>query len=276
MHTTNQEPKISIIIPCLNEENYVGKLLNDLAQQQDAPMFEVVVVDSSSADATVEIVESFTNRLPLSVIKLNERGVARARNAGADTASGRWLFFFDAKVRVSPSYIGKVFHALGKRKADFGTSSFNTKSWHPFDKIFFHSWSWGFRFSFWKGDYLMNGSTIFVKRSLHHKIGGFNPDIEIGEDIDYAKRLTKFTTNGVFIPVKMYLSNRRLIYRGRINAVLMMLHWNNLVPKKVGEYIDRDYFERQTKIPFWRSVVRICLHIVLLGIIILAIYRLYT
>lgn len=256
MRTAKQHPVISIVIPCLDEEDYVGKLLNDLAHQHGAAAFEVIVVDSDSEDNTIDVAKEFADALPLTVIELEERGVSRARNAGADAASGEWLFFLDAKVRIDPEYIRKVFNTLHTHQADFGTSSFNTKSWHPFDKIFFWLWSRGFWYSYRKGEYLMNGSTMFIKRDLHVQNGGFDQNIEIGQDIDYARRLIEYSTNGVFVPAKMHLSNRRLVHRGRINAVLMMLNWNNLVPRRVGEYVTRGYHKRYDKPPFWRRIVR--------------------
>lgn len=266
---------ISIVIPCLNEEDYVGDLLNDIAHQHDTLEFEVVVVDSDSEDDTINVARAFTDALPLTVIELEERGVSRARNAGADAASGEWLFFFDAKVRIGPNYIRDILLALQKHRADFGTGSFSTKSWHPFDKVFFWLWSLSFRISYKKGDYLMNGSTIFIKRDLHYENGGFDPSIEIGQDIDYARRLTRHSTNGVFVPVPMFVSNRRLVNRGRINAILMVANWNNLLPQNVGRYINRDYFQRRTTPPTWRRTVRLVLHAIVAALIMVSIYFMF-
>ena len=48
----------SIVIPTLNEENYVGSLLSDIARQT-RKAHEVIVVDGNSQDATASLVERF-------------------------------------------------------------------------------------------------------------------------------------------------------------------------------------------------------------------------
>lgn len=268
MNQNAKRPRLSVVIPCLNEEDYIGKLLDDLVNQMSISDLEVIVVDSSSEDNTVKVAEKFADKLPLTILKLKKRGVSRARNAGATTAKGEWLFFFDADVRIDPGYLKMVYEYLESHEVDFGTSKYGTHSWHPFDQLFFWGWSHGFQYSYEKGDYLMNGSTIFIKRSLHRQIGGFNEEMEIGEDIDYAKRLAAVNTNGIFVPAKMYLSNRRLVQRGRIMAMLMVAGWNNLIPGRLARFVNRDYFEKRKEPMLWRKVVRVLLNLVALGTII--------
>jgi glycosyltransferase involved in cell wall biosynthesis len=50
--------RASIVIPTLNEENYVGSLLSDIARQT-RKAHEVIVVDGNSQDATASVVERF-------------------------------------------------------------------------------------------------------------------------------------------------------------------------------------------------------------------------
>jgi cellulose synthase/poly-beta-1,6-N-acetylglucosamine synthase-like glycosyltransferase len=50
--------RASIVIPTLNEENYVGSLLSDIASQT-RKAHEVIVVDGNSQDATASVVERF-------------------------------------------------------------------------------------------------------------------------------------------------------------------------------------------------------------------------
>lgn len=116
---------------------------------------------------------------------------------------------------------------------------------------------------------------MFVKRELHFRNGGFDQNMEIGEDIDYARRLIEHSTSGVFVPVKMHLSNRRLMHRGRINAVLMMLNWNNLIPQRVGEYVTRDYYKRYDKPPFGRRVARLIINLSFFAAIIATVYIMF-
>lgn len=58
-------PIISIIIPCRNEEKFIGKRLDSLIKQ-DFPKenLEVLVVDGGSEDRTGEIVKTYSEKYP--------------------------------------------------------------------------------------------------------------------------------------------------------------------------------------------------------------------
>jgi glycosyltransferase involved in cell wall biosynthesis len=58
---------VSVIIPCLNEEKYVGKLLEGLIAQTSKAN-GVYVVDCHSTDKTVAVAQEFMKRLPLTVL----------------------------------------------------------------------------------------------------------------------------------------------------------------------------------------------------------------
>ena len=73
----------SIVIPSLNEEKYLPKLLEDLAAQTYSD-FEVIVVDGNSKDETVKrSLEFKKSLLSLEVISSKERNVSHQRNLGA-------------------------------------------------------------------------------------------------------------------------------------------------------------------------------------------------
>lgn len=73
--------KFSIVVPTLNEENYVGILLSALCKQ-DFKDFEVTVVDAKSLDKTRGVVEKFKDRLNIKFVISPQRGVSFQRNYG--------------------------------------------------------------------------------------------------------------------------------------------------------------------------------------------------
>ena len=81
--TLPKSMKFSVIIPTLNEEKYVGVLLNSL-EKQEFKDFEVLVVDGNSKDSTCKVVRAYTKSVPnFRLIKSPKRGVAYQRNYGA-------------------------------------------------------------------------------------------------------------------------------------------------------------------------------------------------
>ena len=80
-------PHFSIVIPCLNEEKYLPKLLTNL-EKQTLKDFEVIVVDGQSEDKTLAKATSFNNRLKIKTLKADKRNVSFQRNLGAKNAKG--------------------------------------------------------------------------------------------------------------------------------------------------------------------------------------------
>ena len=80
---------VSIIIPTLNEEEYIGECLKSLPRNQ----CEVIVADGGSADHTVAIAESCGAKVILPGIANR----ARQMNAGADEAHGELLLFLTCR-----------------------------------------------------------------------------------------------------------------------------------------------------------------------------------
>jgi poly-beta-1,6-N-acetyl-D-glucosamine synthase len=71
------ETFISVIVPVRNEAGHIGKLLHDLnGQVYPAALFEVLVIDDHSDDATAAIVEAFKIRAnyELQLIRLSGSG----------------------------------------------------------------------------------------------------------------------------------------------------------------------------------------------------------
>jgi len=92
-------PKVSIIIRCLNEEKYIGRLLAGISEQ-DYDNIEIVVVDSGSTDATLSIVSNYSCKVLK--IKPEDFSFGYALNIGCKAASGDILLF--ASAHVYPLY----------------------------------------------------------------------------------------------------------------------------------------------------------------------------
>ncbi len=95
-------PYFSIVIPTLNEERFVGNLLEDLTLQTYRS-FEVLHIDGNSDDKTLSIVNSFTDRLPILSKMAGRRNLSYQRNLGGELAQGEYLIFVDADTRLKDS-----------------------------------------------------------------------------------------------------------------------------------------------------------------------------
>jgi len=95
--------KISVVVPAHNEEAMLPATLEAL-RHQDVKEFELIVVDSASTDATGEVAKAYGAL----VIRVNEPGSARARQAGFEAASGQIIASTDADSVPPPDWLGRL------------------------------------------------------------------------------------------------------------------------------------------------------------------------
>jgi glycosyltransferase involved in cell wall biosynthesis len=100
-------PVVSIVIPARNAGQTIGPLLDDLAAGP-GDRAEVIVVDDASDDDTAATVGAVALRFPgARLVRGEGRGPAAARNLGAGHATGAWLAFVDADVRLPAGWLAR-------------------------------------------------------------------------------------------------------------------------------------------------------------------------
>ena len=87
--------KITIVVPCKNEENYIAHLLMHL-RQQDIGNTRIIIADCST-DKTREVIEIMKGELNVEVIEGGP--VSLAKNRGAKLATTPYILFIDSDVR---------------------------------------------------------------------------------------------------------------------------------------------------------------------------------
>ncbi|HLE06853.1 MAG TPA: glycosyltransferase family A protein [Candidatus Nanoarchaeia archaeon] len=106
--------KISIIIPTLNEKDYLPRLINSIKKHTSISKrdYELIVVDGGSIDNTVSIARKLVNK----VVVLKKRGIGFARNKGVKVASGDYLFFIDADTIIENDVITAMYTRMKESK----------------------------------------------------------------------------------------------------------------------------------------------------------------
>ena len=103
-------PLVSVVVPVFNGERFLAAALESALEQTHDPV-EVIVVDDGSTDGSAEIAAGF----PVTLIRQENRGVAAARNAGAEAATGELLAFLDQDDLWHPDKVAKQAEALAAR-----------------------------------------------------------------------------------------------------------------------------------------------------------------
>src|SRR5215831_15907713 len=202
------KPKISVIIPTLNEGLTIGATI-DAVRHLSVPI-EVIVVDGGSDDNTCEIATERGAQVIAS-----ERGRGAQMHRGAGVAQADVLWFLHADTIVPPNGPDLIVEAIQNIRVVAGN----------FD-VRFHGRGAASRFMTWLYPQLRwfelcyGDSAIFVRREAYEQIGGFKP-LPIFEDLDLLRSLRKIG-RFVHLSATVVTSSRR--FEGR-SFIITLLRW---------------------------------------------------
>ena len=122
-NTSKTNPKVSIILPARNEEEFIGKCLDSLVKQ-DYENYEIIVIDDSSEDKTGEIISEYVKKYP-KIIPVSARpkpdgwmGKNWACMEGYGKATGELLLFTDADTKHAENVISLAVSHLNSFSLD--------------------------------------------------------------------------------------------------------------------------------------------------------------
>ncbi len=219
-----EKPRFSIIIPTLNEEKFLPKLLTSLAGQTQKN-FEVVVVDGLSKDKTVEVARTFASKIPkLQVVMSEKARLPLQRNLGAKHTTGEWLIFVDADSVLMPYFIERVKHFIDTQKSAVFTTWVKPDTDDVNDSIFtlianiFLESTILFKRPF------TPGPLTIIRRNLFELIGGYDETRKFNEDVDFGLRLAKAGAVADMLRETLYVwSMRRIRREGKVKVIQQMV-----------------------------------------------------
>ena len=215
-----RKPLFSVIIPTLNEEKFLPKLLDSLVAQTNKS-FEVIVVDGKSKDQTVEIAKSFTKKLPsLIVVTSPKASLPFQRNFGAKHAHGEWLVFVDADGIFLPYFIARSAAFIKSDSPTVFTSWFTPDTTISGDALFTLMTNVTVEMSLVVKRQLTPGPLTIVSRTAFDTVGGYNKEHAFNEDVDFGLRLAKegFTLSILREALCVY-SLRRFRKQGKLKVI---------------------------------------------------------
>jgi len=112
------EPKISIIVPVYNVENYLNRCVDSIINQTYKNL-EIILVNDGSPDNCGEICNHYAEKdSRISVIHQENQGLSGARNSGLKKASGDYIGFVDSDDWIEPEMYESMLNTLQKFKVD--------------------------------------------------------------------------------------------------------------------------------------------------------------
>ncbi len=113
----NGQESVSVVIPCYNEANFIGKVLENLADQYESDRYEIIVVDGRSEDRTRDKIQAFKlSRPELSIVLVDNpaRKIPIALNLGIAAAHGEIIARMDAHAVPSDGYVRRCVEVLSQ------------------------------------------------------------------------------------------------------------------------------------------------------------------
>ncbi len=166
---------VSIIIPTVNSERFLGECLKSVEGQTHSNI-EIIIVDNYSTDRTKEIADQYESR-----VALCNGFRSKARNVGAGLGKGDYILSIDSDMELEPDVVS---HCI-------------TKMEEGFDALVIPEFSVGE--GFWahcraleKLCYIQDDlieAARFFRRDVFEAVGGYDDRLEVGEDWDIHLRL---------------------------------------------------------------------------------------
>jgi glycosyltransferase involved in cell wall biosynthesis len=202
--TPPDPPRISIIVPALDEEENIESALRSLVRLE-WPNYEVIAVNDRSTDRTGEIMRHVAREHDssrrLNIVNITELpagwlGKPHAMATAARRATGEWLLFTDADVVFRPDVLRRAMAYIQEVRADHLVIFPTHIDWSISKKIMLSGFNILFVFGHrpWKTadprsrDHMGVGAFNLVRRSVYHDIGAAEKlKLEIIEDMRLGK-----------------------------------------------------------------------------------------
>ena len=190
--------KISIIIPILNEEMFIDRILSFFANSEFPP-HEIIVSDGGSEDSSLKLVRKYTS---VKIHHSSKKCRATQMNEAAKLyATGEVYYFVHADVVPPKTWFTDIQESIKEKRA-IGGYRFKFDSTRSLLKL--NSWMTRFNVLLFRG----GDQTIFITRALFKALNGYK-DWSIMEEYDLIKRAEEMGSNYKLIQKDVLVSARK-------------------------------------------------------------------
>lgn len=222
-----ENPKLSIIIPTLNEASVIKKTLRQFRECKSHRV-ELIVSDGGSHDGTPELARQYADKVLVYNGEVRQT-IAMGRNAGAEEATGDILIFFDADITLlDPDAFFDTALEVFRTRPDVVAMSGKLQVLPDMARL-------SDRFFFTLVDWLYviqnnalhigaaSGEFQMVRQEMFRKLGGYNERLAAGEDQEMFRRLSREGRTYFNRHLTVYHTGRRVHKTGWPRLILIWL-----------------------------------------------------
>lgn len=201
--------EISVIVPCYNQELYIGDCLRSILAQSFTN-YEVIVVNDGSSDGSWNVISKFIEKYPMRIKGINQpnSGVVQARNNAIKIAIGKYIYPLDGDDIIAPTCLEKLYDAMESGLCDVAYSQVR----------FFGEKNGRFMLPLPDKNTLYRGNCIVAsamyKRSDWASLGGYSSEFSEGHE-DWAFWCEFLYNNKTFYRIDEDLFFYRILKKSR-------------------------------------------------------------
>jgi len=225
--------KISIIIPCYNEKNYIIEILKKINSVKNLD-FEIIIIDDASTDGSQDLIKLNSNLYTKLLINEKNYGKGYSVNKGIQQANNEIIIIQDADLEYDPNDYHNLLKPIINNNADvvYGTRFYGGSSrkihffWHTqANKLltFFCNLRTNLNLSDMECGYKVLKKDVIKKIQLKEKRFGFEPELTI----KLAKKKFSFYEVGVNYYGRSYKEGKKISLKDAFRAlfIIFMLYY---------------------------------------------------
>tara|TARA_Y100000022_G_scaffold43505_1_gene36158 strand:+ start:309 stop:995 length:687 start_codon:yes stop_codon:yes gene_type:complete len=225
--------KVSIIIPCYNEEATIKDIINKINSQSSIEK-EIIVVDDNSQDKTREILQKDL-RSSIYKIILNDKNYGKGYSIrkGIENSSGECILIQDADLEYDPSDYKKLLDPIFKNVADvvYGSRFLGTSErrvlyfWHTVGNkllTLFSNMCSNLNLTDMEVGYKVFRSNILKEIKLQEDRFGFEPEVTA----KIAKKDIKIFEVGISYFGRKYSEGKKITWKDGFSAIRCIVKYN--------------------------------------------------
>ena len=227
--------KLSIIIPCFNEEKTVEVIIEKIHQNYKDEK-EIIVIDDFSSDQSKNILEKLLNKKKIDHLLINEKnfGKGYCLRKGIQKSTGEIILFQDADLEYDPVFYNKLVKPISNNHADvvFGTRFMGSEVrrilyfWHSVGNYIITLLSNMFsnlNFTDIENCYKVFNKKIIVNLDLKEDRFGIEP--EIVAKIAKIKNIRIYEVSVSYFG-RTYLEGKKITWKDGFSAIRCILKYN--------------------------------------------------
>lgn len=219
MGGTPSLPRISVVTPSFNQARFIAATMESI-HGQAYPNLEHIVIDGGSTDGSVEIIESYGDRLAFWVSEPDE-GQTHALVKGFARASGDILCWLNSDDLFEPWTLAEV--AAWFQKNPKSHFVYGDSTWIDADGVVIKpKREHGFSRFVWMYDHnFIPQPSSFWTREIYERVGGIDPRFDYAMDADlwirFAEQTTPRHVRRPWSRMRFYPEQKNTALRGRTN-----------------------------------------------------------